>query len=804
MYRALNDDEDQEEDQEPDESQISANIRKDRKPWPLIFFGIGLFLLVCGFILPDRFDKAVDDSVWEQMRMDARESKSFKNFVGQVEHPEEEDDVLLKFYVFDVQNPRLALSRMEKFRVKEIGPFVYKLNIKHVNVSLFNEGNEREFDNIEINEIYYKAWQTAHLLVGGERGGRDDQQLFTSISMPFQIVMKVTESLPFPLKRILRHYFLGPKKQWRHKYFVKKSVRDYLFGYEEDFSSPFPKKFEGETNNTTNWRNFLKDEYELIQLLNKKISMYHHRLGKFELFSNSKNNEKKLSLPFPGFVQNFSSPQEVDKKLGFDALHVDREKPHTYHWYQGSSQMRKCPKETCPLLWGNRESNRVFGSDGKFWGGKQDAIQFVFLPELLRTARVVADGDDDEDNNDDDEGLEKRKRQSTRHVHGIQCKRFRLDQRVFMNATSYLPNEGFFAFNQPNGVFNLSPLLADLPVFASKPRFLHGDSLLFNNIHGMDPGNDEEHDITFDVHFETGISVLVSERFQYNYRVFDDVFLPIFWLETIETLSSKHAGLFQKCDRYQLGAEIISISFQIIGILLIALSISIGTFRSEMDAKRHQFRALREESLEHQERDEIQMERIHTIRDVFHVFIRSQSIRQGWLSTPPFVFFMNGVIEILSLKKAKHAGLFYPLDDEPITRSLFVQLIITAFILGTFVTMNGVAVARAAYIRGEVPRRKLPHPWVEHRRGFMLPWLFTDDACKMGMMVGTYFILIWSFPMGLVFFFYCGLKFSGGCQIFWAYAVLIKGAFAFLESIFVFPLAVWRTLHVDMEQQESF
>ena len=72
--------------------------------------------------------------------------------------------------------------------------------------------------------------------------------------------------------------------------------------------------------------------------------------------------------------------------------------------------------------------------------------------------------------------------------HGITLYKFVLPDEELLNTTQVAAG---FPGGNPNGVLNMSPVVpANLPLFASKPHFLHADPAFRDNVTGMNPDPD--------------------------------------------------------------------------------------------------------------------------------------------------------------------------------------------------------------------------------------------------------------------------------------------------------------------------
>lgn len=643
-------------------------------------------------MIPPRLESAVQDSVFEQTRIDTMESPNMPAFVN---GSSEDDLILLKFYFFDVVNAYTRAPR-KRYRVVERGPYVYSVQLRRYNLSFVDLEHPKR-------ELYYKTWQQVKHEVGGKYGGRSDSELITSVSMPFQFVQALTGA-KLPL-------------------FVTKSAHDHLFGYEQALLRNIPIKF-------------------------------------------------------PGFVLNYSSVHDMSKQTKFDAQRVDvSQEMCTYQNYQGQSLLKTCPTCLDPL-WRTFQANRVQGGDGKFWGKNTNE---VFLPQLNRHVKV-------------------KRSKATRKHDGIRVRDFTLDTASLFD----LKPETEYNDQALNGVFNLTRGYLGVPLFASKPKFLDGDEYFFKGVEGMKRPTREQHDTVFRVHHETKLTVNLALRLQYNILLDHKVYLPLFWFETDEELSAKHRHLFERCDTILSAAAHIATVCTTLGITCIVLAIVITTNRSEEKAKREQRNAA---IIAAREEHEQGIQEQPTPNGGFAMILASPSLRNGWLSTPPFVFIINVVIELITLRTDKHIGVWEKYSEHAQgTETIMVQTLLTAFIVGLTVCVDAVQRARTAFIDGEVPQRANKYEPFNHCCG--LPWRLSGDACKLGASIGLFSLVAFALPvLCIIFLSVCepsphhhdeDNRGEDVCAVDWLVYVLCKGGMAALLAAVLYPFAALRALHQDV------
>ncbi|KAH9251942.1 hypothetical protein BASA81_010146 [Batrachochytrium salamandrivorans] len=645
------------------------------KPYPALFLGLGLLLLALGAMIPPRLHAAVHSAVFEQIRIDSPSSPNLEAFVnGSVL----DDELLLRFYLFDV----IKETKLQHFQVKERGPYVYAVKLKRFNLSFVDLESPRR-------ELYYKTWQQVRPVVGGEWGGREDSELITTVSMPYQFLRAMT-GVQRPL-------------------LVRKSVHEHLFGYEQSLASQIPIKF-------------------------------------------------------PGFVQNFSSMKEAGDNNRIDGQRVDvSQDMFTYQNFQGQSILKRCPICLEPL-WRTLQANRVQGGDGRFWGKHTNS---VFLPQLNRHVNV-------------------QRSPITQKVDGIEVKHFTLDSDSLFDLTAEHNSRAI------RGVFNLTKAYLNVPLFASKPKFLDGNESLFTGVDGLIRPNREEHDTVFKVHEDTRLSVEVALRLQYNIHLAKpNVFLPLFWFETAEVMSHEHKRLFARCDRITSAAGWIASLCTSLGIGMIVLASVISTNRAEAKAKQQQLQAAIVEERERNDDDDNDND-----KQGIALLLSSSSLRWEWITTPPFVFAINVVIELLTLRQDKHIGVWSKYgENSSQTETVWAQTLLTAFIVSLTVAVSAVQKARSAFIDGEVPRRTAKYEQF-NQKWWCLPLRASGDACKLGLSLGLTSVFVLAIPMLLgIYAFACR---DAECTWDWRYYILVKASLAALLAAGIYPFAALRALHQNI------
>lgn len=592
----------------------------------LLFFWIFL-----ATIIPNMWYKALDDAVYEELVIDSPLAKSYDAFVSD-ENARIQDRVEIKFFLFHVTNPKDVIDRGEPPHVMELGPFTYKVATEHHNITWSSDKDD----------VFYVDWQ--RYIFDPSKSITDDDKLamVTSVNIPFQILVAVANTIG---GKDLVNFLVGLLFNANLKYpkdyiFTTKSVRDHLFGYYDDEFA----------------------DNLVVHTIISLLSMFLHKPVDF----------------YPAFVQNYSSPVDVFKTNGYNALHTgrrDRKKMRHALWYHNSS--------TIPQ-WNSHQARMVKGSDGHFFGREEvDSGKplTVWLPELLRHARITYTG--------------KKER-----INGITTEKYEIAKDTFQNALLYPKNADYYSFG-PNGLFNISIHAGNTPLFVSKPHFLDGDEFLWKAIHGLTEPDRELHDIQYHIHHCTGVGFQVSQRFQYNVRLDPlkdliptmppSTYIPIFWMETIDQISRSHEHSFKRADEIDEFVGWIKAIGKYAGIvcLICLISLSIMTQHDQL---------VLEERLAHlDEAWEDHHQSSGETPDIRVLDPKGKLIRE-WISFVLFCFAVNVVVGYATWTVDTDEIEVWKLDPQLHTSATF-QYLTTMTFVGLFACITGTLAARKEIVR---------------------------------------------------------------------------------------------------------
>ncbi|XP_050701794.1 protein croquemort-like isoform X2 [Eriocheir sinensis] len=186
--------------------------------------------------------------------------------------------------------------------------------------------------------------------------------------------------------------------------------------------------------------------------------------------------------------------------------------------------------------------NRVGGSAGEMWPPNRgrDLIDF-YSPDLCMTMPIYYE-EEVEDKN------------------GLPAYRYIGNNHTFANGSVVPGNECYCVDGTcaPTGLLNAESCRYGSPAFISFPHFLHADPFLLDSVDGLSP-NASIHQFNMDLIPELGIPINVEARMQINMHVIPypgglggigkidmlsevkEVYLPLFWFETVAEVSPKDA-----------------------------------------------------------------------------------------------------------------------------------------------------------------------------------------------------------------------------------------------------------------------
>uniref|UniRef100_A0A8C8YI04 Platelet glycoprotein 4 n=1 Tax=Prolemur simus TaxID=1328070 RepID=A0A8C8YI04_PROSS len=193
---------------------------------------------------------------------------------------------------------------------------------------------------------------------------------------------------------------------------------------------------------------------------------------------------------------------------------------------------------------------------------EKSRVLYIFSSALCRSFYVVFESDVD--------------------LKGIPVYRFILPSKTFASPTQNPDNHCFYNISNNSpfyGILDVSQCRG-IPVYISRPHFLHASPDVSEPIEGLNP-NEEEHGTYLDVEPITGFTLRFSKRMQVNMLVKPvqtiealkglkkNYVVPIFWLNETGTIGDEKAEMF----RHQVTGKIkllslLQISFVSIGVMM--------------------------------------------------------------------------------------------------------------------------------------------------------------------------------------------------------------------------------------------
>jgi hypothetical protein len=162
-------------------------------------------------------------------------------------------------------------------------------------------------------------------------------------------------------------------------------------------------------------------------------------------------------------------------------------------------------------------ANRIDGTDGNMFGAPtlSDQVQ-IYVSDIYRTVFLNYEKD-------------------TTDWHGVTLRRYGLQLKDLQNATMN-PTEApqYYGFG-PSGLENLTAATGTV-LFASKPHFLDGDTILSASVAGLSPKR-EIHDTYLDIEPNTGSLARAHKRLQVAYQM-NNVFIPQISTDTVNAINS--------------------------------------------------------------------------------------------------------------------------------------------------------------------------------------------------------------------------------------------------------------------------
>ncbi|XP_054166724.1 protein croquemort-like [Oppia nitens] len=428
--------------------------------------------------------------------------------------------IYLKFYLFNVTNAQQIQSSGAKPELKQIGPFVYRVNVRKDGVN-FTDG----YQSVTFNEL-----MTYHF---DRQLSVDDLSLkITTLNSPLAIAMTLMEDLN-PMMKIMATVLI------RHiddDFFVEKSVEELLFDGYPDLLT------------------------KLAPLLNPKIPyqpsfgwMYKKNDTYDGLF---KVNTGKSDIKKVNAIETFNGQQELDFWSGKEC--------NTFKGAKNGELFNPIPSSDKTLLlfrtnfcrvltliwksaqksqYGDLSVYRYYPSDNTFANSSDYPPNSCYKPNKTRTEVK------DFDNNELD--LKTIINRLENLIVTNDSDIFTLLEDTYMdyklNGSKYFKNFTDIDVHKkyrefPSGIFDLSACYFKAPVYISNAHFLNADPYYLQTVSGLKP-DPSVHQSFLDIEPMTGTPIELQLRVQINvfissvanyfikYKNMPKIHIPVVWQE---------------------------------------------------------------------------------------------------------------------------------------------------------------------------------------------------------------------------------------------------------------------------------
>ncbi|XP_062930054.1 scavenger receptor class B member 1 isoform X1 [Mobula hypostoma] len=222
----------------------------------------------------------------------------------------------MSVYFFEVKNPQEFL-RGEKPALAQRGPYVYREYRQKSNITFHNNYT-----------VSYREYRRYYFYPEGSAGNESDELVFPNMITLGAALM--VEDLPYPLKVV----FSTALKAFKETPFIKKTVKEIMWGYDDSF----------------------------IDFLNRMFPGMLPFKGKFGLFAEMNNSDSGLFTVYTG-VDNITKVHMVDNWNGLKEVNY----------------------------WHTEQCNMINGTAGEMWPPfitPSDSLTF-YSPESCRTLELV-------------------------------------------------------------------------------------------------------------------------------------------------------------------------------------------------------------------------------------------------------------------------------------------------------------------------------------------------------------------------------------------------------------------------------
>uniref|UniRef100_A0A7S2RX12 Uncharacterized protein n=1 Tax=Mucochytrium quahogii TaxID=96639 RepID=A0A7S2RX12_9STRA len=489
-----------------------------RKNCCLVVFFIGFVLSICiAIVAPMVLAGLKQNGIVDNVVISSEKVGGFKQF----QNKSLTGDNYLHFYFFNITNPKGVL-RGEKPNLKELGPWVYNAYQLRSDFDW-----DKENDTLAYREHSYYVFnvnETKRL-----SGFDSDNVYITTINMLF---LGIPYTVGVTYWEMVCN-FLGWKTD-EQKLFTKRPVSEFLAGYEVEVeinlfvkTYKIPIKFPGMYPNLTKEEDPSYKSKLVMKVGEQDINQV------YDLVSWHGMNELEILCPYG------ANPLPGGKSGC----------PSELPCCQKHSLVKDINNNVS--VWGNTtyeslydyNANLVHGRNGEqFQPNVKKGSHLVIFNDIVWRALLFRNMNDE---------------QVT--YKGIKMLRFSPVETLFMNASTYPPNERYYHFGPQGLLANLSILEQGSELFASLPHFLGADPELLEGVNGLKPER-ALHNMHIDVepilgqtmveHVRAQLVALISNGKRWGKNKWfkhlpDRTYVPVAWFDVMSTINQKGIDEFK-------------------------------------------------------------------------------------------------------------------------------------------------------------------------------------------------------------------------------------------------------------------
>ena len=441
-----------------------------------------------------------------------------------------------RYYFFNITNPHEVERFGAKPRLKEIGPFTYRLFLNKTGIN-FNANGTVSFRE-------KKTW-----IFLRELSVADETQVITTLNVPLALTLTLLQSAT-PAVRVIVNLALEAVTEG---FFIKRSVKQLLFeGYPDILTTFAP-------------------------LLNPQITTYSN--GRFAWFNNKNASDDGLFNIFTGsqdmhtytMIDRWQSREELPYWLTpecnslADSTNGQMRPPLTLSHPQS---VRLFHPDLCRVV--SLEYNKTFESD------VQEGVTAV---RFLLSNTTFKNSIDHPPNSCYDTKYIRPTPSPLVPQTRLQSFINNIRRSALREGRENLPSPQSQVIPYASGVFDISKCKFGIPIVISAPHFLGADLYYRSVVDGMRP-NEELHNFWMDIEPATGTTIGLAARVQINvainkgpglrYRNIPNIVFPAFWQELNIALNQEVASqLWLAAHIPSILTSVFSYSFFAVGCLLL-------------------------------------------------------------------------------------------------------------------------------------------------------------------------------------------------------------------------------------------